>query len=246
MKLGRCERTGLVEDRGSFAVKENLVQQAQKYLLANPRFFDGGANALWRKHEAIVTGVRQLDSVGPLGAAYSVHVIDADAGGGVQDSTARPKSVCRSVRRVCCDLLAHQRCSARPSAQLRGIEILIMTERAQYKLTVAVPVNVQLDALLITEVAEEVVHRSVLWRITRALTAIGLRAFVLGGAAGVGIPVVFPVSVDVATIAGLVGSSCWRWLAVLAPQSVRCLGVYETLTCQRILMIKSCCTYRQG
>jgi hypothetical protein len=39
---------------------------------------------------------------------------------------------------------------------------------------------------------------------------------------------VFPVSVDVTTVAGLVSSSDWRRLAVLAPQSVSRLGVHET------------------
>lgn len=92
-----------------------------------------------------------------------------------------------------------------------------MAKGAKNKLTVAVPVNVELDTLLIADAAEEVIQSSVLGRVARALATVGLRAFIFRSTTCVGVPIVLPVSVNVTTIASLVCSSSWGWLTVLAP-----------------------------
>ena len=71
-----------------------------------------------------------------------------------------------------------------------------MTEGEEDELRVAVPVNVERDTLLITDFADEIVHPFVFGGVARLFAAVDLLAGVWGGAAGVGVPVCFPVAVD--------------------------------------------------
>ncbi len=103
-----------------------------------------------------------------------------------------------------------------------------MTKGAENELTVAVPINVKLNALVITDGSEEVIQCSVLGCVARTLATVGLRALVLRGAACVGIPVVLPISINITTIASLISSSSWWWLTVLAPQPISGLSVDKT------------------
>lgn len=94
------------------------------------------------------------------------------------------------------------------------------------------PVDEQLNALLIADLADEDVETSVLRRIARYYTLVSLRARVWRGSTWVSIPGRLPVAVDVSTETCLVWCVCRRWLTVLTPQTLIGLGVDEALVYQ--------------
>lgn len=84
------------------------------------------------------------------------------------------------------------------------------------------PVNVQLESLILLDAPDELRKSLGLGRITLALSFEILGAGVGGSALAV--PFVPPVAVDVVPEA--IASLCR--LAVLAPHAVGCLGIFET------------------
>ena len=91
-------------------------------------------------------------------------------------------------------------------------------------MAVAMPIDVELDSDGITQFSGVCIKALVFDGVGWLLTAIRLSARICRGTERVGIPAVFPVSVDVSAEASLVLGWWWR-SACLAPQPVLCLGI---------------------
>jgi hypothetical protein len=89
-----------------------------------------------------------------------------------------------------------------------------------------VPVDVQLDADGIAQLADVRIKTLVLDCVRGLLAAVRLGAGILRGAKGVRVPAIFPVAVDVGAEAGLAGR---RRRAGLAPETVFFLRVDEAV-----------------
>lgn len=145
---------------------------------------------------------------------------------GVEHRAAGPKRERRLRLRAAADRLADERRGLRPLPQLGRVQRLLVAEGREDVLPVAVPVDEQLDAGAVAELAHELVEALVLGRVGGGLAFVGLGARVRGGAEGVRVPGEGPVAVDVAADAGLVAGGRGR-LPVLAPEAVGCLRIHE-------------------
>jgi hypothetical protein len=89
------------------------------------------------------------------------------------------------------------------------------------------PVDVQLDTLLVANLADESIHACGFGRIVWFLSSVSLGAWIGGGSAGISVPICLPIAVVVTTETCLVCCTGWWWLSVLAPHTVVCLGEDE-------------------
>lgn len=95
------------------------------------------------------------------------------------------------------------------------------------------PIDVELDSLLVSNLANHFVQAGVFGGISGCFSSVRLTAWIWGGASWIGVPIRLPVAVDIATKAGLVGCIGWWGLTILAPKPVRSLGVDKTCGGQR-------------
>lgn len=92
------------------------------------------------------------------------------------------------------------------------------------------PIDEELETLGLGELVCEASHTFHFRFGSWVLAAVSLRARVVGRAFGVGVPLMRPVAVKVYTPAWVRLVRTWkRWLAVLAPQTILSLGVYESV-----------------
>ncbi|VUC20318.1 unnamed protein product [Clonostachys rosea] len=180
-----------------------------------------------RQHKTIVAQIAQLNRVGELRTADAIHMIRGGTSRSVEDGTAGPKRVRRARGGRIADGLADDGGGLCPLAELGGVEGLLVAEGGEDVLAVAVPVDEELDARRVAQLADELVESFILGGVGGGLAAVGLGARVGGGAAGVGVPAELPVAVDVAAVAGWVCCVGGRGLSVLAPEAVGGLGVDE-------------------
>jgi hypothetical protein len=90
-----------------------------------------------------------------------------------------------------------------------------------------VPIDELLDTLLIANLANKVIQTDILWRVAWLNTAVSLGAGVWRGTAWIGVPIRFPVAVDVPSKTRLVWRIGRGRLPVLPPQTVVGLVVDE-------------------
>lgn len=97
--------------------------------------------------------------------------------------------------------------------------------REQNQLAVAVPVDIQLEALALSELVRQRPQAEVLGCVAGLLPPVRLGA--RAGRGSVAVPLVWPVAVDV----GADGARSRSRLPVLAPKTIGGLGVDETCSC---------------
>ena len=173
--------------------------------MARPLFLRSAPNPLRGQHEAKITSIRKLNRVRKVGATNSIEVIRRSTSGRIQCSTTRPKRKCRTPIRAVTDDFTQNRRRLRPLAQLGCIPLLFGTERREDVLTIAVPVDIQLDADGIAQLPDVRIKALVLDCVRGLLAAVRLSAGILRGPERVRVPAVFPVAVDVGAEAGLAG-----------------------------------------
>lgn len=193
-----------------------LVQNAQKDLLTSPKLLRCGPDLLWRQDEAIVASIGQLNGVGEVGAANAVHVVRSGAGGGVKSRAAGAKGKGGAPRRAVADGLAHERGRPLPRPELGGVEVVPIPKGRQDVLAVAMPVDEELDADRVPELAHVLVETGVLGRVGRLESLVYFGAWVGGCSVRVRIPSKLPVAVDVAPIASRIGARRGQ-LTILPP-----------------------------
>jgi hypothetical protein len=182
--------------RRALTIEERLIQQSEQNLLAHPLLLCSRPDSLWRQHKAVVTSIWQLDGHGEPGAANGVDVINRSASRWIQGRAARTEDVGGVILGAEAHFIAHQRSGFSPHAQFRRIESLFVSKGKEDELGVAVPVDVQLDALRITDLANQQVHTFVLRCISRLFSPVGLTASIRRRSTWVRVPVCLPVSVD--------------------------------------------------
>lgn len=211
----------------TLSIKELLVEQSEQNLLSRPLLLNVGSDLISREDETVVSNIAKLKSVGELSTSDTVDVVGSSAGGGVENSTARTEDEGSQVIGTVADGFTDESSCLGPLAELRGVKSLLISKGRQDVLSVAVPIDKELDTGTITELSDELVETLVLGSVGGLLSLVSLGAWVGGGAQLVGVPGEFPVTVDVAAVAGLVGGGCGRGLTVLAPETVGGLGVEE-------------------